>query len=68
MIRTRLIHVGTSVSGRPRKTVEIAFAWISGPGISSRPNETGWTSCSDGAHAPTTTILLRKYPRGNVPL
>ncbi len=54
-------------SGRPSRIVAIAFAWISGPGISSSPKETGWTSCSEGAHGPTTTILPLKRPGSNCP-
>ena len=68
MIKTRLTQRGTSCQRQAARTVAIAFAWISGPGISSCPNETGWTSWSDGAEAPTTTILLRKNPGGNRPL
>jgi hypothetical protein len=49
--------------GSPSRTVSIAFAWISGPDISSSPVvEVGWTSCSEGAVAPMTTILSLKNP------
>ena len=48
-------------------TVEIAFAWISGPGIRSLPNETGCWSWNVDAHGPTTTILSLKKPGGALP-
>ena len=48
--------------GKPRSSVSIAFAWISGPAISPAGHEVGWRSCSDGAVAPITTILLRNVP------
>ena len=46
-------------------TVSSAFAWISAPGI-TRPRscDVGWTSWSDGAIGPTTTILSLKKPGG----
>ena len=58
---------GASRRGSPSRIVATAFAWISGPGIRSSPNETGWTSCSDGAQGPTTTILSLKKPGSNFP-
>ena len=59
---------GAGWSGRPRRTVSIAFAWISAPDISPLPVvDVGCTSWSDGAEGPTTTILLRKKPRGILP-
>ena len=57
-----------SWSGSPRRIVEIASAWISGPLISSAPEvEVAATSCSDGATAPTTTILSRNADAGTLP-
>ena len=57
-----------SWSGSPRRIVEIASAWISGPLISSAPEvEVAATSCSDGATAPTTTILSRNAEAGTRP-
>ena len=64
---TTLSQAGAFCRGRPSRIVATAFAWISGPGIRSSPNETGWTSCSEGAHGPTTTILPRKRPGSNCP-
>ena len=53
-------HAGRSRSGRPCSAVQIAFAWTSGPDISrSRDVGVGWTSCSVGAVAPTTTMRSR---------
>jgi hypothetical protein len=44
-------------------------AWISAPGWRSRPvTAVASTSCSEGAVAPTTTILSRKKPGGVRPL
>ena len=54
-------------SGTPRTIVSIACAWISGPAISSLPvDEVAWTSCRDGAEAPTTTIRPRTALGGNL--
>jgi hypothetical protein len=61
-IRTRFSQPGTVFRGVPRRTVEIAFAWISGPGIGSLPDETGCRSWKVEAQGPTTTILPRKKP------
>ena len=55
-------------SGSPRRTVEIALAWTSPPAMtSSLLVGTGWTSCSFGAEAPTTTTRPRKASAGNRP-
>ena len=51
-----------SSSGKPRSSVSIAFAWISGPTISPAGQEVGWRSCSDGAAAPITTIRSLNVP------
>ena len=51
---------GICRSGLPCSAVQIALAWISAPGICRSPGaDVGWTSCSAGAVAPTTTILPR---------
>ena len=49
--------------------VQIAFAWISAPDMSSSPPiGVGWTSWSVGAEAPTTTIWPRITRAGHAPL
>ena len=48
---------GTERSGTPSRTVAIAFAWTSAPGISSPPYGVCLTSWRTGEVAPTTTIL-----------
>ena len=58
---------GELLSGTPRRTVAIAFDWISPPGISG---STGvwWMSCSRGAAGPMTTIFPLKALEGTRPL
>ena len=59
---------GASRSGKPSSAVGIALAWISGPG--HRPLvvvDVARRSCSDGAVAPTTTILPRTSAGSNLP-
>ena len=63
-----MIQPGTLFKGLPRRTVEIAFAWTSGPGIASLPKDTGCWSWNVDAHGPTTTILSRKKPGGALSL
>jgi hypothetical protein len=60
MISRRLTHPGTAFSGCPPITVEMAFAWISGPGIRSFPYDTGCWSWKVDAQGPTMTILSLK--------
>ena len=59
--RTRIpIGSGALRSGKPRRAVEIALAWISGPDISPSPVVgVGCTSCRLGAEAPITTVRPR---------
>ena len=55
-------------SGVPRSSVEIAFAWISAPDISSSYDiDVEWTSCRLGADGPMTTSLPRKAEAGTLP-
>src|SRR5438105_2544200 len=58
-ISRMLIAVGASRSGKPRRTVEIAFAWISLPGIDCVVG-VGWLSWRFAIIEPTMTILPRK--------
>ena len=64
-IASRFSQSGAVRSGRPCMSVQIAFAWISGPDISSLPADVACRSCSAGAVAPTTTILPRSS-RGSI--
>ena len=50
---------GVPCSGIPRSTVSIALASISGPDIGVSLVGVGWTSCSVGDAAPTTTMRPR---------
>ena len=55
---------GASRSGNSRRTVDAAFAWTSGPDISSSSAAAvGCRSWRVGAEAPTTTILSRSSSR-----
>ena len=68
MTSSHPIQRGAAWSGKSRKTVEIVSAWISGPLIICSPEvEVAATSCSDGATAPTTTILSRNADAGTRP-
>ena len=53
-------------SGKPRRAVEIAFAWISGPDMTA-PVGVAWMSWSDGAVAPMTTTLSLNMLGGTTP-
>ena len=49
---------GASRSGMRARTVAIAFAWTSGPGMPA-PTGVFWMSPSSGSTAPTTTTFPR---------
>ena len=67
MSRT-LTPPGTALRGKPSSAVAAELAWTSAPGIRSSPEEdVGWTSCSEGATGPTTTILPRSSLAGTFP-
>src|SRR5215208_3130285 len=68
MIRKSIVRPD-SCSGSPRRTVEIALACTSPPAItSSLLVGTGWTSCSFGEAAPTTTVRPAEGARRHLPV
>ena len=55
-----------ALSGKPCSTVQIEFAWTSGPDMPA-PVAVAWMSWSDGAVGPITTILPLKKSLGILP-
>jgi hypothetical protein len=50
-------------SGKSRRAVSKALAWISGPDMYPPPADAALTSSTDDVVAPTTTILSRSRAR-----